>query len=100
MQARIYQPARTAMQSGTAKTHHWVLEYAPDSARSVDPLIEMLQNQSVTASARGFAAVALGIVADKEELPWNAKISVNINYRANTPTLTDPAEGTGILDIL
>jgi len=69
-------------------------------ARSVDPLIEMLQNQSLTASARGFAAVALGIVADKEELPWNAKVSVNINYRANTPTLTDTQQGTGILDIL
>ena len=39
MRARIYQPARTAMSSGTAKTKHWVLEYAPASARSVDPLM-------------------------------------------------------------
>ncbi len=39
MRARIYQPAKTAMQSGTGKTHHWVLEYAPDSARDVDPLM-------------------------------------------------------------
>ncbi len=39
MRARIYQPARTAMQSGTAKTKDWVLEYAPASARSVDPLM-------------------------------------------------------------
>lgn len=39
MRARIYQPARTAMQSGTAKTHSWVLEYAPASAREVDPLM-------------------------------------------------------------
>ena len=67
--------------------------------RSVDPLVEMLQDQSITASARGFAAVALGIVADKEPLPWNAKISVDINYRANTTTLTGD-NGTGILDIL
>ena len=37
--ARIYQPARTAMSSGTAKTTHWVLEYAPSSAREVDPLM-------------------------------------------------------------
>ena len=37
MTARIFQPARTAMQSGTAKTHHWVLEFVPDSAREVDP---------------------------------------------------------------
>lgn len=39
MRARIYQPARTAMQSGSAKTHDWVLEYAPASAREVDPLM-------------------------------------------------------------
>jgi hypothetical protein len=39
MQARIYQPARTAMQSGTAKTKGWVLEFAPDSAREIDPLM-------------------------------------------------------------
>ncbi|MEO0746389.1 MAG: ETC complex I subunit, partial [Pseudomonadota bacterium] len=25
MRARIYQPAKTAMSSGTAKTKHWVL---------------------------------------------------------------------------
>jgi hypothetical protein len=39
MRARIYQPARTAMQSGTAKTHQWVLEFAPAEAREVDPLM-------------------------------------------------------------
>lgn len=39
MRARIYQPAKTAMQSGTAKTKGWVLEYAPGSAREVDPLM-------------------------------------------------------------
>lgn len=39
MRARIYQPARNAMQSGTAKTKGWVLEFAQDSAREVDPLM-------------------------------------------------------------
>ena len=39
MRARIYQPARNAMQSGTAKTRLWVLEFAPASAREVDPLM-------------------------------------------------------------
>ena len=39
MRARIYQPAKTAMQSGTAKTKNWVLEFAPASAREVDPLM-------------------------------------------------------------
>lgn len=69
-------------------------------ARSIDPLVAMLEDTQKTDRARGFAAVALGIVADKEDLPWNAKISVNANYRANTTTLTSPDTGTGILDIL
>jgi HEAT repeat protein len=67
--------------------------------RSVDPLVEMLGNDSLTDKARAFAGVALGIVADKEDLPWNSKISIDINYRANTTSLTG-GDGTGILDIL
>jgi HEAT repeat protein len=68
--------------------------------RSLDPLTEMLFNKELTDIARAFAAVALGIVADKEEFPWNSKIAANLNYRANTETLTDKNSGTGILDIL
>lgn len=39
MQARIYKPAKSAMSSGTAKTRTWVLEFAPASAREIDPLM-------------------------------------------------------------
>jgi hypothetical protein len=39
MRARIYQPARTAMSSGTAKTHHWVLEFPSETTRGIDPLM-------------------------------------------------------------
>ncbi|UWQ18458.1 ETC complex I subunit [Jannaschia sp. M317] len=38
MRARIYKPARTAMSSGTAKTHNWVLEFVPETPRWIDPL--------------------------------------------------------------
>jgi HEAT repeat protein len=73
-------------------------------SRSIDPLVGMLEGSgsgsaSVTDSARGFAAAVLGIVADKEMLPWNSKVSIDINYRANTTTLTGE-NGTGVLDIL
>ena len=37
--ARIFQPAKTAMQSGRAKTRKWVLEYEPASRREPDPLM-------------------------------------------------------------
>jgi hypothetical protein len=38
-QARIYRPAKTAMQSGRRQTRKWVLEYEPASSRSPDPLM-------------------------------------------------------------
>ena len=39
MYARIYQPARNAMQSGQANTRHWVLEFVPAQAKFLDPLM-------------------------------------------------------------
>ena len=37
--ARILRPAKTAMQSGTAETRKWLLEYEPASKREPDPLM-------------------------------------------------------------
>ena len=39
MFARIYQPSKTAMSSGNAKTKFWVLEYSPNQGKQVDPLM-------------------------------------------------------------
>ena len=39
MFARIFQPAKTAMQSGKAKTQGWVLEFEAQAARRIDPLM-------------------------------------------------------------
>lgn len=39
MPARIYRPAKTAMQSGAAKTHDWVLEFEQEAPRTVEPLM-------------------------------------------------------------
>jgi hypothetical protein len=39
MTARIYKPARTAMQSGQAKAREWALDYEPEQAPTVEPLM-------------------------------------------------------------
>lgn len=52
MRARIYQPARNAMQSGTAKTHHWVLDYAPADAREIDPLMGWTSSDDTQSQVR------------------------------------------------
>jgi len=37
--ARIFKPAKTAMQSGKRNTKKWILEYEPSEARKIDPLM-------------------------------------------------------------
>jgi hypothetical protein len=49
MVARIYRPARTAMQSGTARTKEWVLTFAPASAREIDPLMGWTSSRDMAA---------------------------------------------------
>jgi hypothetical protein len=39
MRARIYRPAKTAMQSGRALTRRWLLEYEPETPQEIDPLM-------------------------------------------------------------
>ncbi|MDP6850490.1 MAG: hypothetical protein QGH51_06970 [Planctomycetota bacterium] len=68
--------------------------------RSVDPLVRILGDEDMLPIGRAFAAVALGLVGDKEMLPWNSKIGQDLNYRASVSTLVDKSSGTGILDIL
>jgi HEAT repeat protein len=66
--------------------------------RCVDPLIETLGSREHTQLALAFAAAALGGVGDKDPLPWNVPYSIDVNYRARVPTLTDGK--AGVLDIL
>ncbi len=39
MPARIYQPSKTAMQSGSANTKSWILDFEPEAPRRVEPLM-------------------------------------------------------------
>ncbi len=68
--------------------------------RSVSPLVAMLESDRGTSLGRAFSAVALGLVVDKELLPWNSKIAEDLNYRAAVSTLVDQSTGLGVLDIL
>lgn len=52
MLARIYRPAKNAMQSGKAKTKDWVLEFEPASARKPDPLMGWTQSSDMNGQIR------------------------------------------------
>ena len=40
MIAKIYNPAKSVMQSGKAKTKNWLLEFEHDGSRAIDPVME------------------------------------------------------------
>ncbi|MFB2532338.1 ETC complex I subunit [Paracoccus sp. p4-l81] len=52
MRARLYQPARNAMQSGTAKTGAWMLEFEPAAPRAIDPLMGWTSSSDMNAQIR------------------------------------------------
>jgi hypothetical protein len=52
MMARIYRPARTAMSSGTAKTHSWVLEYEPERPKTIEPLMGYTSSDDMKSQIR------------------------------------------------
>jgi hypothetical protein len=52
MRARIYQPAKTAMSSGMAKTKSWILDYTQSEARSLDPLMGWTSSSDTQSQVR------------------------------------------------
>ncbi len=52
MRARIYRPARTATQSGTARTREWLLEFSPEAPREVDPLMGWTSSHDMNSQVR------------------------------------------------
>ena len=52
MTARIYKPAKTAMQSGQANTKAWVLDFEPEEPRQVEPLMGWTSSGDMLAQVR------------------------------------------------
>jgi hypothetical protein len=52
MPARISRPAKTAMQSGTAKSDRWLLEFETDDSRNVEPLMGWTSSNDTRAQVR------------------------------------------------
>jgi HEAT repeat protein len=83
-----------ASQGAAASVLGWI-----GDRRTIAPLLALVESRDATASARAFAAVALGRVCDRDRMPWNAAVAQDVHYRAATVTLA-AGDGTGLLDIL
>jgi ETC complex I subunit conserved region len=52
VRARIYRQPKTAMQSGRAGTHEWVLDFEPAEPRRPDPLMGWIGSADTQAQVR------------------------------------------------
>ena len=77
MTARIYKPSRTAMQSGQARTKQWQLDYEPEVARTVEPLM------GYTSSSDMRQQVRLSFDTKEEAIAYCQRMG--IAYRVNEP---------------
>ena len=51
---RLYKPAKTAMQSGRARTKEWVLEFEPGARPIADPLMGWISSSNTQTQVRLF----------------------------------------------
>jgi hypothetical protein len=94
MIARIYRPAKTAMQSGRAKTDRWILVFDPEEPKSVEPLMGYTSAADMKQQIKlGFDTKEEAIAyAERKGLPYEVedehvgerqKISYSDNFRTD-----------------
>jgi hypothetical protein len=81
MAARIYKPAKTAMQQGNALTREWVLEFVPDEPRTIEPLMGW------TSSAETRSQVHMSFATKEEAIAYATR--QGIAFRLEEPRETD-----------
>jgi len=96
MVARIYNPAKNAMQSGKAGMDCWVLQFEPESAGMIDPLmgyastvdvkrqikLEFASKEEAVAYA---AKNAIPYRIEREHQPARRRVSYSDNFRFDRP---------------
>ena len=81
MVARIYRPARTAMQQGTAKDK-WLLDFEPTQGREVEPLMGYTASADMTSQVR--------LTFDTREEAVAYATANGIPHRVEEPKETSP----------
>ena len=98
MTARIFKPAKNAMQSGTAMTREWQLDYEPEQPRAIEPLMgwtssgDMKQQISIRFDTREEAVaycerkgIAYQVLEPKEPARRQAAYADNFAFRRGEP---------------
>jgi hypothetical protein len=82
MVARIFKPAQTAMQSGSARTKEWMLEYEPELPREIDPLMGWTSSRDMRSQ------ICLAFDTKEEAIAYAERNA--IPYRVTEPTPRRP----------
>lgn len=77
--AQIYQPTKTAMQSGRANTRQWVLEFEPSEAKRADTLMGWIGS--------GDMQCQVSLRFDSKEAAVAYAERNNLNYAVREPKL-------------
>lgn len=98
MTARIFKPAKNAMQSGKAKTREWQLDYEPEQPRAIEPLMgwtssgDMKQQLTIRFDTRDDAVayceregIPYQVIEPKEPARRQAAYSDNFAFRRAEP---------------
>lgn len=98
MTARIFKPAKNAMQSGEANTKRWMLEFDQEYPREVEPLMgytssaDMLQQVQLFFDSKEEAiayaernGIAYRVVEPKEREPKRLSYSDNFKFSRVEP---------------
>ncbi len=83
-QVRIYEPAKTAMQSGRGNTGAWVLEYEPGSRKETAPLMGWV------GSADTRNQVRLRFASKEEAVAFAKKNGMNFRVQEPKPRRIRP----------
>ncbi len=97
MTARIYRPAKDATQSGMGKTRLWRLEFMPESARSIEPLMGWTSSSDMNSQIKLNFETRVEAVAyaTRNGIPYRLEepkevarrtVSYSDNFRANRAT--------------
>jgi hypothetical protein len=72
MSARIFRPAKTAMQSGKANARDWRLEFDPEQPRTIDPVMGYTSSSDMKQQVKlSFETKELAIAyAERHGIPY------------------------------
>jgi len=89
MKVRIYQPSKTAMQSGRAKALDWVLEYEIETPRRPEPLMGWISSGDTLNQVRLKFAGKEDAIAFAERKGWTYDLAEPRSRRVTPKNYAD-----------